>query len=210
MTGTSERTPSSVRAGGQCLLDSCSFFQGQTYALKPQFATIFFESRDYDFLLMTVAFNTHCLTRIRDLPRRLKTGFRQLSASPAPPRHAQPVGSHGGRRWPKKLRGPTGRRFENTASAYPPSAGASPFCATRKYQPQRPDNVMSWGASGRRCESRSLKQGARGWLTSRIASPQRKRSPMATAVSSAPSSVKFSPKVAGLQGSAFSRSHHGQ
>jgi hypothetical protein len=59
MTGTSERTPSSVRAGGQCLPDSCSFFQGQTYAPETQFATIFFEATDYELLLMTVAFSTH-------------------------------------------------------------------------------------------------------------------------------------------------------
>jgi hypothetical protein len=42
MTSTFGRTPSSVRAGGQCLPDGISSFRKQSYALMPQLSTIFF------------------------------------------------------------------------------------------------------------------------------------------------------------------------
>lgn len=42
MTGTVGRAPSGVRAGGQCLPDGESSLREKSYALMPQFATIFF------------------------------------------------------------------------------------------------------------------------------------------------------------------------
>jgi hypothetical protein len=42
MTGTFGKTPSGVRAGGQCLPDSVSSFREESYALVPQLSTIFF------------------------------------------------------------------------------------------------------------------------------------------------------------------------
>src|SRR5579863_1684217 len=49
------KTSSSVRAGGQCLLNEYPPFRSQSYALKPQFARIFLPDQSDDFLLMTVA-----------------------------------------------------------------------------------------------------------------------------------------------------------
>jgi hypothetical protein len=43
MTGTLGKSPSSVRAGGQCLLDVRTTFRGENYASVQQFASIFFD-----------------------------------------------------------------------------------------------------------------------------------------------------------------------
>src|SRR5271155_2941282 len=48
------KTSPSVRAGGQCLPGEQPSLQGQSYALKPQFARIFLPETYYDFFLMTV------------------------------------------------------------------------------------------------------------------------------------------------------------
>ena len=57
------KTSPSVRAGGQCLPGEFSSLRERTYALKPQFARIFLESGQNDFLLMTVVISAQFVAR---------------------------------------------------------------------------------------------------------------------------------------------------
>lgn len=69
MTGTWRRTPSGVRAGGQCLPEGGPFFSIEAYAFRTQVSSFFSIQLNYELFLVTAVILLHFLVVWQSLPR---------------------------------------------------------------------------------------------------------------------------------------------